>query len=401
MKKIVIVGAGASGLVASIFASKNNEVILLEKMSDVGKKILVTGNGRCNYFNSDMSLKNFFTSSNANLSTLINEKNLKEIEEFFLKIGIIPKIKNGYYYPMSNQAVSIKNALKIEAIKRGVKIINNFNVIRVEKKEKFLVYSEKETITCDKLILASGSKSYPKTGSDGFGYDALKKFNHNIIPVLPSLVQINTKPNFKEISGVKAEVLLSLFEENKKINAEKGEVLFTDYGLSGICTLNLSSLISKGLYKGKKEKIIVNFIPFLNIKNVDEFIKWIDNRNKLLKSRNISELFDGFINYKLVNFLLSKYKNRNWDDLNNEEKEMIAKKFYNYEIYAISTKDFNSSQVCSGGLDLNEINLKTMESKKVKDLYVTGELLDIDGKCGGYNLTLAWISGMIAGKNND
>ena len=257
MSKIVIIGGGASGIVASIFASKkNNEVIIIEKNSDVLKKLLITGNGRCNYFNDDMNLKHFYTNVESDISKIINSNNINEIKRFFDKIGIIPKIKNGYYYPYSNTSSSIYNSLKIEAINNGVKIINDFDVINVEKKEKFFISSSSKTITCDKLILACGSKAYPKTGSDGFGYKLLEKFNLDIIKPLPALVQLELDfPSLKKWSGIRSEVKIDLIENDKIIKSEIGEILLTDYGISGICTFNLSGQAIRGLENKKKKKL--------------------------------------------------------------------------------------------------------------------------------------------------
>lgn len=396
MSKIVIIGGGASGLISSIFASLNNEVILIEKNSDVGKKLLITGNGKCNYFNEDMSLKHFFTSSNVSLGEFITDKNIEKVKKFFLDIGIIPKIRNGYYYPNSNQAISIKNALKLEAVNKGVKIKTGFEVKKIEKKDKFYIYLEKEVIAADKLILSTGSKAYPKTGSDGFGYKILKFFNHNIITPLPGLVQLYSDNIFKGCHGVKQDALVSLYANNELIRNELGEILFTEYGLSGICIFNLSSFVSLNIEKEVYLKL--NFVHFLNLKSGDEFCTWLDSRNKKMNNRKICDLFEGFINYKLVNFLLGKYKYKKWEELNLKEKSIIVNNFLSYKLRIIGTKSFDNSQICIGGLDLKDINLKTMESKKVKDLYITGELLDINGDCGGYNLAIAWISGILAGE---
>ena len=394
MKKVVIIGAGASGVIASIFASKNKEVIILERNSTPLKKLLLTGNGRCNYFNDNQDISNYNSSNIDLIKQIVTEKNINSVKDFFLSIGIIPKIKDGYYYPYSNLASSIKMALLKEASLRGVKIKLDYLVTDVKKiNDKFIVNNEME---CDYLILSTGSKAYPKTGSDGIGYSILKSFNHKIIKVMPALTQlIGDKSYFKDWAGIRCEAKVSMYENNKFIKTEVGELQLTKTGLSGICIFNLSSNIRKGLDKNYKEEIGVNFIPF--VENIEEFL---DDRNNKLKNRNIIELLEGIINYKLLKIILNECKineNNNLDYLTFKEKETLYNNLINFKVNIIDTNDFDNAQVCSGGVDLNEINLNTMESKLVSNLFITGELLDIDGICGGYNLTLAWISGILAG----
>lgn len=394
MKKVVIIGAGASGVIASIFASKNKEVIILERNSTPLKKLLLTGNGRCNYFNDNQDISNYNSSNIDLVKQIITKKNIKSVKDFFLSIGIIPKIKDGYYYPYSNLASSLKMALLKEASLRGVKIKLDYLVTDVKKiNNKFIINND---IECDYLIVSTGSKAYPKTGSDGIGYSILKVFNHKIIKVMPALTQlIGDKPYFKDWAGIRCEAKVSMYENNKFIKSEVGELQLTKTGLSGICIFNLSSNIGKGLDKNYKEEIGINFIPF--VENVDEFL---ESRNNTLKNRSIMELLEGIINYKLLKIILNECRineNKKLDDLTFKEKEILYNGLINFKINIIDTNGFDNAQVCSGGVDLNEINLNTMESKLVSNLFITGELLDIDGICGGYNLTIAWISGILAG----
>ena len=199
MKRVVIIGAGASGLISSIFARKNkNDVTVLEKNEICGKKILMTGNGRCNFWNEDQNLVHYRSNNFEKIEKILHKNNQIKILDFFKKIGIEPKIKNGYYYPYSNQAVSIQQALILEAQKQGVKIRNKSNVIDVKKnKNEFEIFLENgEKIKSDVVIIATGSKAIPKTGSDGLGYELCRKFNHSIIKPLPALVQLKTGGKF-------------------------------------------------------------------------------------------------------------------------------------------------------------------------------------------------------------
>ena len=395
MSKVIIIGGGASGLVAAIFASLNNDVTILEKNSKCGKKILSTGNGKCNYFNSDFTTSHFNTESIDILDSIITTDNINKVMDLFDSIGIVPNIKNGYYYPMSNQSVSVREALVKECLVRGVSIITDCDVTDVNYDETYTVITNKGNYNCDKVVMSSGSHAYVKEKSRG--YDILSKFNHTINPVVPSLVQLVSSGNYlKSWSGVRIDAKVSLYEDNEYKKMSFGEVQLTDYGISGICVYQLSSLVSRGLYNKKEEIIHINFMPY-----IDDFIEYMNKRNNVVKKRTISELFDGIMNYKLSNTLLTLCNidyNDTWDNINNDKKIKLSKMVTDFEINITDTKGYNHAQTCSGGVPLSEINPNTMESIKNNNLYITGELLDCDGECGGYNLGFAWITGIIAGE---
>ena len=389
MAKVGIIGGGYSGVISAIYASKNNEVTILERNSTLLKKLLLTGNGRCNYFNSVITLDKFHSYNEELIEDIITMDNIEELDNFYTNLGLIPKIKNGYYYPYSNQATSVKDLLISKLNELKVNIKTDYLVEKVEKKNnKFIVNEELEF---DKIIISTGGKAYPKTGSDGIGYDLLKSFNHNITKITPSLVQITSDNKYlKELSGIRCDANLTLFDNDKKVKEEQGELQFTDYGISGICTFNISSYLRDGI---NNKYISVNFMP-IDIKSFTLFMKGSTN--------TIFERLEGILNYKLIKVLL-KLSNINekdkWSNINSKQKEDLINNLFNYRVSITGTKSFDQSQVCSGGLSLTEINTKTMESKLVEGLYVTGEVLDLDGDCGGYNLTLCFITGYIAGSN--
>ena len=405
MARVLVIGGGASGLVASIYAAnKNNEVILVDKNNNCGKKILMTGNGKCNYWNKDISLKHYNSTDLDVLNEIITEDNKLEIEKLFYNLGIVPKIRDNYYYPSSNQATSIQTALILEAQLRGVKILNNEEVMSILKeKDDFEIVTTNRKIKVDKVVLATGSKACPKTGSDGIGYRIAKSFGHSIIKPLPALVQLRLDiPYLKEWQGIRSDVSVKLYENNKLIKEECGEIQLTDYGVSGICVFQLSSLVSRGSYNSYKEEIEINFLNNLDINSEKEFILFIDERNKKVTGRNISQLLDGILNYKLINLILKNIwisREDTWDNISMVKKLELGKYLTKLRLNVIGTNSFDSAQVCSGGVRLNEINPLTMESLIEEGLYIVGELLDVDGLCGGFNLGFAWISGYLAGKS--
>lgn len=404
MARVLIVGGGASGLVASIYAAnKNNNVILIDKNNNCGKKILITGNGKCNYWNKDISLKHYNSSNLDILDKIIVDENKIEIENLFNRLGIIPKIRDNYCYPNSNQATSIQTALILEAKLSGIDIHNNEEVMSIIKNDSvFIIRTDKREYEVDKVVLATGSKASPKTGSTGFGYDVLKDFGHTIVEPLPALVQLRLNESFlKDWSGIRSDVSVKLYENNKFIKEECGEIQLTLDGVSGICVFQLSSLISRGLYNNYKEEIEINFLRYINVMDEFEFIKFMDNRNSVVLNRDISQLLDGILNYKLINLILKMCKiNREckWEDLRIDKRMELGKCLTKMRLMVIGTRDYDSAQVCNGGLKLDEINPYTMESKIVNNLYIVGELLDVDGECGGFNLGFSWISGYLAGK---
>lgn len=403
MAKVVVIGGGASGLVCAITARRRGlDVLILERNSICGKKILSTGNGRCNYFNDDQDIRHYHSYHNDLLSNIITDRRVEEVLSFFRKLGIVPKIKDGYYYPYSNQAVSIQNALIEEAKRLGIQIKCEVFVSSIEKvNSTYFIETDQQTYQADSVILATGGMAAPKLGSDGNGYFLAESLGHTIVKPLPALVQLYTTGNFlKEWSGIRADSKIGLYENDQLVKEESGEILLTNYGVSGICVMQLSGIVARGLDLGKSEQLVINFLPqFAN--NRQEFIQFMDDRNHFLLDRNISQLLDSILNYKLVHVLIKSANlssSKKWDQLTKREKSILASCFVEFRLDVISTNSFHKAQTTNGGVSLIEVDLKTMESKIVKGLYFAGEILDVYGDCGGYNLTFAWLSGLIAGR---
>lgn len=392
MCKVVVIGAGASGIIAALKASEKNEVILLDSNDKCGKKILLTGNGRCNYWNSNIDAYNYQTDNYDILKNILNNKEI--VLNYLNNLGIYPKIKNELYYPYSNQASSVQKIFTNELEKRNVKIIYNFKVENIIKKDKFIISSIDNEIIADKVIIATGSKALSKTGSDGSGYEILTKLGHKVNTVLPSLVPLKIE-NVEPWDGVRCDSKIKLFINDELIKEEIGELQLTDYGVSGICIFNLSSIISKNLYLKNKVNLKINFVP-----TIDNFYNFLNKRNEELKNKNISELLESLLPYKVLLVIIKKcnIKNESWNELSENKKLELCKNIEEFDLKIIDTLSFERSQVCTGGVSLNEIK-DTMESKIIDDLYIVGEVLDVDGICGGFNLAFAFITGFLAGSD--
>lgn len=385
--KIIIIGSGASGLAAGISLLRcGYDVTILERNNISGKKLLLTGAGRCNFFNSDQNIVHYHSSDKDILAKIITSDNIHLVEDFITSLGIIPKVKDGYYYPFANQAYNMKELLERTYLDLGGKIKYNYLVEKIEKKNSLFLIND--NISCDKLILATGSKAYKMTGSDGIGYQLAKKFNHHIVKVLPSLTSLITREK-TNLKGVRVDAKATLYEDGIKVREELGQVQFTDYGLSGICIFNLSYYAVKGLNKNKKEVITIDLMPFMD--------------KVSFKNKKVYDLLLGFLPNKMIDYILKTLdisKDVYYEDLSNDKKQELTKILKEMEFNITSYKEFDFSQVCSGGVSLREINPLTMESIFVKNLYIIGELLDVNGDCGGYNLTFAFLTGILTSRGD-
>ena len=306
--KIIIIGSGASGLAAGISLLRcGYDVTILERTNISGKKLLLTGAGRCNFFNSDQNIVHYHSSDKDILAKIITSDNIHLVEDFITSLGIIPKVKDGYYYPFANQAYNMKELLERTYLDLGGKIKYNYLVEKIEKKNSLFLIND--TISCDKLILATGSKAYKMTGSDGIGYQLAKKFNHHIVKVLPSLTSLITREKIN-LKGVRVDAKVTLYEDGVKVREELGQVQFTDYGLSGICIFNLSYYAVKGLNKNKKEVITIDLMPFMD--------------KVSFKNKKVYDLLLGFLPNKMIDYILKTLdisKDVYYENLKNEKRQ--------------------------------------------------------------------------------
>ena len=397
--KVGIIGGGASGMMSAILLDREGiDVTIIEKNSTLGKKILMTGNGRCNYFNQDIGVDKYYTSDYEFLKNIIKQENIAKAQEFLASIGLVPRIKNGYYYPMSNTATSVLNAFLAEIEKRKIKVILDSeinNIKKIENKYQIMVNGKK--MTFDKIIIAIGSKAGLKEQAN---YALLESLNIKMTPILPALCPLILNGNFfNKWSGIRVEAEVSIYVDNKFLKNDLGEVQLTDYGISGICVMNLSSLVSKALYNKKKVSVHLNFLPNLKKEEIDSFLTKRDNT---LYQRTVIELLESIIPYKLLYILVSKAginSNCHYKSLTKKEKDDLINNLSNLTLEVVAPKEIFKGQVVTGGIPLNRVK-NTLEDKEYQGLYYTGEILDVDGICGGFNLGFAWLSSIVVGDDN-
>lgn len=387
--RIAIIGAGPAGLAAAKKASKENDIVVFDGNNDAGKKLLLTGSGRCNIGNVNNDLSKYHSSNKELIKKIINDKNFDKVNNFFKEIGLVLKDKNGYLYPYSEKTSSVLSCLK-----NSLDVDFRFNtyVENIKRKDnKFIINGE----VFDKVIITTGGLSYPKTGSTGEGFHLAKAFGHKVTNLNPSLMALETNTGLeKEWSGTRCEVNVSSYIVGRKIKEEHGELQLTSFGLSGICIFNLSRDIRLALNEEKSCEVRINFCPW-----TDDLSKYMEEN----KDKYLTNICDGFLDYKLTNLFLKylKIRDKKWCELKIDEKNKFIDTLTNFKVSIEDTKGYLDAQVTSGGVSLEEINLETMESKLVKNLYFAGEILDLDGDCGGYNLTISFITGLVAGDNHD
>lgn len=399
--EIAVIGGGASGLMAAITAKKSGkEVVILERKDRILKKVLITGNGRCNITNVNANISNYFGKNISSVENILNRFTPQDTMDFFNGLGIVCNEENrGKVYPLSGQASSVVDALRFEAEKLGIKIETEFYVRKIEKDGfKFKIYSEeRKKIEAGRVILAAGGQSYPELGSNGSGFELAKELGHSVTKLSPSIVQLKTEKNqVKGLQGIKTDVAVTAYGDNKKICTYDGELLFTDYGISGNVVFNISFVMP--LYKDVEFEI-----DFMEKFDYNELYEMLKERKKIMSHLTMENYFNGMINKKLGQFL-SKVSgieklSKPVKDLSDSDIRKLCTVLKKYRVKILETTGFKNAQVTAGGVSLEEVNIETLESKIVKGLYFSGEVLDVYGECGGFNLQWAWASGYIAGEN--
>ncbi len=397
MKNIAVIGAGASGMMAAIAAaSAGASVTLYERNDQVGKKILQTGNGKCNFSNTVMNENCFHgsVSETGLLKRVLDRFDKDATVAFFEKLGIMPRIRYGGYYPYSEQASSIRDVLLYELCRLKIRIVTSHQVREIKRVgNRFTV----DGSHFDAVILSTGGKAAPKTGSTGDGYYLVEKLGVRSVEALPSLTYLTSAEKwFKSVSGVRAEAALSLMSDGNMIDSSRGELQLTDQGISGICTFQLSGQAGRLLSKGHKIKVLLNFMPDMT---QDEVISFLEKRMECNQQKKVHEFLVGVFPEKL-NKVLCQLSGLKTDvhvsALKGSEVKRLAGNIASLAVSINGTGGFDRSQVTSGGIPASELT-ENLELKKVPGFFVTGEVSDCDGICGGYNLQWAWSSGWVAG----
>ena len=401
--KIIVVGGGAAGMMTAIVAKRNGaDVSLLERNDRVGKKLLATGNGRCNYTNLNVNIHNYHGSNNKFAIHALSELNVDKTMNFFEELGITPtEEENGKVYPLSFQSSSMLDVLRYELDYSKVDLITNAFVSEIEKKKNFIIkLKDGRVFEANKVILATGGMAMPVSGSDGNGYSIVKRLGHSVTDVFPGLVQLKLEGSiFKQVNGVKFIGTAGIYDRNKLIMEDKGDILFTDYGISGPPILQISRKAIEMINKGVDIELRISII---HSQTPDELYKYLINRFEIMHDKTIEKGLIGLINKKLILPVLKTLnidKSINIKELSSSQIEKISRLLTSWSFKIIGNKGWGQAQITAGGVNTDEVDEYTMESKLVEGLYIVGELLDIDGDCGGFNLQWAWSSGYVAGIN--
>ncbi len=415
---ILILGAGASGCMAAITAARQGaRVLLLEQKDCVGKKIPATGNGKCNFTNADLQEQAYHGNQQL-VHTILGQFGLKETLSFFHDIGILPLCKNGYYYPNSRTASSVRLALEEELLHSSVQVRTGIRIHKItshavsaqnaqalqgnstgadDTEGCFCLETGEETFYAHKLILATGLLASPKLGSDGSAFPLIQSLGHHFTKLAPALCGFYAKGiSFRRVAGVRTDARITLYIDETETASEEGELQLTDYGVSGIPVFQISRHASLALQEKHKVTLSIDFLPHLTREESDAELLG----RFAVPGRQVLPQMYGLLNEKLLPVMLS-LAGITGTDLCECIPKHKAEKFCGIcrdcRITLTAARDYEYAQVCAGGIRSEEIDPNTLESRLVPGLYFAGELLDVDGICGGYNLQWAWSSGYAAG----
>lgn len=394
-------GGGAAGMMAAIQAAgAEAHVTVYERNDRVGKKILATGNGKCNFSNEFMDAGCYYGSGTSCVNNIYAMFGVKETKEFFQRLGMRIKDKNGYLYPVSEQAATVLDILRYEMERLGITVYTGCRVTGIgRKKELFTIGTEiSRERKYDAVILACGGKAAPKTGSDGGGLMMAERMGHRIVTTVPALTALRCEEGFfRQVAGVRCDARLTLYIDEKAVFTVRGELQLTDYGISGIPVFQLSRNAAYALLERKCTEVEIDFMPD-NIDNREDTF-WTE-RWERQKLQTMEQFVTGIINKKIGILLLKLSGIKETERAGAvafPRRKKLEKLFHSLRVKVKETNSFDQAQVCAGGVDFREVT-NMLESIRIPGLYFAGEMLDIDGICGGYNLQWAWSSGAVAGR---
>ena len=402
MNTIVIIGGGMAGMAAAIRAAgAGANVTLLERQDRVGKKILLTGSGRCNLTNRTIREDFYLTDEPERLKKILDRYAPCE-EMFWKELGLLTKEKNGCVYPLSGQAATVLNCLRLQLEEKGVKVLTDYEMRYIKKeKKRFLIGTAnyREVFFADAVILACGGMAGVYGEERKNGYDLCRQIGHSVLPCDPALVQTICEGDyFKSISGIRTDARISLLLDDVMTATEEGELQITDHGLSGIAVFQLTRYLGTALREGKRAYFLVNFIPGME---QDEWNQAMLLRREQMKHRSAEDFFTGILHKKLILMLLKK-KNidpeKSIDSLSDRKFLALIESFQHFPVRVKRLNHYGHAQISTGGVPLSEVD-DTLSSKLVERLYLTGEMLNVAGACGGYNLHFAAATGYLAGEN--
>lgn len=438
-RTVAVIGGGAAGMMAAIEAARAGAIVtLIEKNPQLGKKLATTGNGRCNYTNLDMEgrIGGKFRGFHPEFAApALDALPPEAVLDWFRAIGVEPRFRGSYVYPNSDQASAVVDALREELHRLSVKVHYNAEVKSVQRidtdaevstakasmpgkaasaseiREKrdagyFMIQCTDAVVKADRVILAAGSKAAPKTGSNGDGYFIARKLGHTIVPYVPALCGIRCAGDaFRALAGIRTEAALELVIDGHSVDREAGELQLVDYGISGIPVFQLSRYAAYALQEGKKAAVYINFLPGFTDEAEDPrecALRLYRQRQQRLAGRKMESFFTGLLHQKLGQLLLRMASVRPElpvAELSEKQLRSLASLSVRFKAECVEMNGFQQAQVVAGGVDTTEVDSCTMASRLVPSLYFAGEVLDIDGICGGYNLQWAWASGFVAGRH--
>lgn len=397
MTDVIVIGGGASGMIAALTAAENGRsVVLLERQSRVGRKLLATGNGRCNLTNYHVSPDHYHGEDSGFCAHALRAFDTGTTLQYFASLGLLTVSEDsGRVYPMSNMAGSVLDVLRYALERPGIRVCTGQAVTAVKHAaEGFTVRTETEVFAARKVILAAGGAAGSKVGGVMDGYRLAKMLGHHRTVLYPSLVQLRTDPTYpRALKGIKAECSIAILRGGERVAENRGEVLFTEYGVSGPAIFDISRAVSAG---GEGLVCTLDFFPDWETRDV---LDWLRLRRETMGAHEASTLLVGSCHTRLGQMLCKAagFTSQRAADLTDSDLERIARQVKRFALPITGTCGFDQAQVTAGGLRTEEFDPETLESRVVPGLYACGEVLDVDGDCGGFNLQWAWSSGHLAG----